>query len=174
VTLGCVTGRFQPVHDQHLELFAHVLARCAHLVVAVTNPDTGARHEEATSAHRHTAEANPFTYFERVRLLTAALDGAAMRATIVPFDLTRPHVWHQYVPGYARQFVRAYSTWERQKAELLAAHYAVTVLDGDLGTRISASEVRRDLAEGRFGGVPAGAVPVLDELLAARPLHERG
>ena len=40
-TLGCVTGRFQPVHEQHLELFGIALAECAHQIVAVTNPDTG-------------------------------------------------------------------------------------------------------------------------------------
>ena len=61
MTLAAVTGRFQPVHAQHLELFALALAEHDHLVVAVTNPDSGARHEAATSTHRHTDAANPFT-----------------------------------------------------------------------------------------------------------------
>src|SRR6185503_2780148 len=84
---AAVTGRFQPVHHQHLELFALALAEHDHLVVAVTNPDSGARHEAATSTHRHTDAANPFTYFERLRLLRAALDGAGLadRASVVPF-----------------------------------------------------------------------------------------
>lgn len=174
--IGAVTGRFQPVHGQHLELFARVLARCEHLVVAVTNPDSGARHEEATSRHRHTAWANPFTYFERVRLLNAALDGAGIRATIVPFDLTRPGVWHQYVPADAVQVVRAYTPWEHQKAALLReGGYAVTVLDGDPVGRVSASEVRRRLAggDGWRDAVPAATVAVLEDLLAARPMRER-
>lgn len=178
MTLACVTGRFQPVHDQHVELFAIALAGCARLVVAVTNPDPAARHEEPTSAHRHTAAANPFTYYERARLLDAALAGAGLgeRCTVVPFDLTRPATWPHYVPLHARHFVRAYDRWERRKAALLcAAGYAVTVLDGDPARRVSATQLRRRLADGTWrDAVPAGTVAVLDELLAARPLRERG
>lgn len=178
IPLGCVTGRFQPVHDQHLELIGIGLQRCAHLVVAVTNPDLAARHEEATSAHRHTAAANPFTYYERARLLAAALDAAGHRArtTVVPFDLTRPAVWPEYVPLGAHQFVRVYDDWERQKAAALGAGgYPVTVLDGDPAGKLSASDIRTRLAEGRGwrDAVPAGVAPLLDEILAATPMAAR-
>jgi nicotinamide mononucleotide adenylyltransferase len=176
MTLACVTGRFQPVHSQHLELFALALRECAHLVVAVTNPDTSARHAEPTSAHRHTSAANPFTYFERVRLLTAALRGAGLaeRTTVVPFDLTRPDVWPQYVPPHARQFVRVYSAWERDKAARLAAVYPVTVLEGDPAAKVDAADIRELLAgTGWTAAVPPATVPVLRELLAATPIQER-
>jgi nicotinamide-nucleotide adenylyltransferase len=170
-TLACVTGRFQPVHVQHIELFRIALREADHLVVAVTNPDHAARHEESTSDHRHTDDANPFVYFERLRLLRAALDGAgfADRASVVPFDLTRPHVWPEYVPLRARQFVRVYDAWEREKADrLAAAGYAVTVLDGEQSTRVSASDIRAAIAGGRDWEdlVPAATVPVLRRILA--------
>jgi len=171
IPLGCVTGRFQPVHEQHLALFEIALAECQHLVIAVTNPDPGAHHRERTSAHRHTASANPFTYFERLRLLEAALRdrGLAERATMVPFDLTRPEFWPQYVPLAACQFVRAYSDWERQKAGWFAeAGYAVMLLDGDQADRMSASDIRSGMRAGDRSWhslVPAATVPVLDELL---------
>jgi len=74
--LVCVTGRFQPVHADHLRLFRAALAGGDRLVVAVTNPDPGACRAEPTSGHRHRADANPFTYFERVGLLAAALAGS--------------------------------------------------------------------------------------------------
>ncbi|SFO06288.1 phosphonoformate cytidylyltransferase [Pseudonocardia ammonioxydans] len=172
--LACVTGRFQPVHEQHLELFELALREAEHLVVAVTNPDTRARHEETTSEHRHLAEANPFTYYERLRLLEAALAerGLSNRTAIVPFDLTRPETWHEYVPGHALQWVRAYSAWERQKAGRLAdAGYEVTVLDGDPATRLSASDIRAHLDADRAVWarlVPPAVAPVLSELLADR------
>lgn len=172
--LACVTGRFQPVHEQHLELFELALCEAEHLIVAVTNPDTGARHEEPTSAHRHLAEANPFTYFERLRLLQAALAerGLSDRTSIVPFDLTRPGTWHEYVPAHTRQFVRAYSPWEREKASRLAdAGYPVTVLDGDAATRLSAADIRARLGTDRRAWaelVPPAVVPALAELIAAR------
>ncbi len=145
-TLACVTGRFQPVHHQHLELFEIALREADHLVVAVTNPDTGARREESTSDHRHLDEANPFTYFQRARMLNAVLDA---RATVVPFDLTRPEFWPEYVPRQATQLVRAYSDWERHKAEMLrGGGYPVRLIEGDPDGRISGSEIRSRIAGG--------------------------
>ncbi|PVY96014.1 cytidyltransferase [Actinomycetospora cinnamomea] len=172
MTLAAVTGRFQPVHAQHLELFALALAEHDHLVVAVTNPDAGARHTAATSAHRHTDEANPFTYYERVRLLDAALTGAgiAHRTTVVPFDLTRPSLWPEYVPLAAVQYVRAYSPWEKDKAGRLAdGGYPVVVIDGDPATKRDASAIRARFADGTWVElVPPATVPVLAELLVSR------
>jgi nicotinamide mononucleotide adenylyltransferase len=184
ISTAAVTGRFQPVHAQHLELFALALAEHDRLVVAVTNPDTGARHTAATSAHRHTAEANPFTYYERVRLLGAALaaEGLADRTVVVPFDLTRPERWAEYVPRTAVHYVRAYSAWEIDKAERLAAGgYAVVVVDGDPAAKVDATTIRAHLFDGSDDGsddgsgddtwpalVPPATVPVLAELLADR------
>jgi nicotinamide mononucleotide adenylyltransferase len=168
--LACVTGRFQPVHAQHLELFDVALRGADHLVVAITNPDLGARHEEATSPHRHLRSANPFTYYERVQLLTAALADRDLTATttIVPFDLTEPEHWPEYVPLHAKHLVRAYSDWERHKARLLTeAGYAVEILDGNPDGRLSASEIRARIEEGTGWEelVPAAVVPVLRTLL---------
>ena len=169
-TLACVTGRFQPVHVQPVELFGIALREVDHLIVAVTNPDHTARHEESTSDHRHTDGANPFVYFERLRLLEAALDGAGFsgRASVVPFDLTRPQVWPEYVPLAAHQFVRGYDAGERETAgRLAAAGYEVTVLDGDQDSRVSASDIRAALAS--TGGwehhVPAATIPILRQLV---------
>ncbi len=179
IALGCVTGRFQPVHNQHLALFEIALAQCGYLVVAVTNPDIAARHQESTSTHRHTPAANPFSYFERVRLLEAAVRerGLAERTTMVPFDLTRRDVWGQYVPLSARQYVRAYSDWERQKARWFEqAGYTVTLLDGDSSDRLSASDIRADMRDGHDGWrafVPAATVPLLTELLDLVPMGAR-
>ncbi|WP_242622858.1 cytidyltransferase [Pseudonocardia sediminis] len=173
-----MTGRFQPVHDQHLELVGLALRECAHVIVAVTNPDSGARHTEPTSAHRHTPAANPFSYVERAWLLDAALRGAGLAevTTVVPFDLTRPQVWTEYVPLRARQYVRVYSDWEREKADRLAAGgYPLTVLDGDPATKVDATDIRAALASGTGweGLVPPATVPVLRELLDAVPLGRR-
>lgn len=184
IALGCVTGRFQPVHGQHLELFEIVLARCQHLIIAVTNPDAAARHPEAASAHRHTQAANPFTYFERAQLLQAALiergieRGLALRATIVPFDLTRPAQWPHYVPLSAQQFVRVFDKWGREKAARLAqAGYGVTLLDGDAAHRQSAADMRASMVGGddRWRGLaPPGTVPLLMEFLVQAPIRSRG
>lgn len=168
--LACVTGRFQPVHAQHLELFEIALRGADRLVVAITNPDPGALREEATSAHRHRPSANPFSYYERVRMLDAALAdrGLVERTTMVPFDLTRPEHWPGYVPLHARHLVRAYSDWERRKAGLLAAAgYAVQVIEGDPVGRLSGTVIRARIEQGSDWEelVPAAVVPVLKTLL---------
>ena len=185
--LACVTGRFQPVHRQHMELFELALDQAEHLIVAVTNPDIQARQEVATSLHRHSIAANPFTYFERVQLLTSALDraGHLRRTTIVPFDLTRPEVWTDYVPRGTRHFVRAYSDWERQKADWFReAGYPVTLLEGSAQGRISSTDIRSSLAMETASGstssmqdwhelVPTSTIALLEELRAAGALGER-
>ena len=177
--LGCVTGRFQPVHAQHAGLFQIALAECRHLIVAVTNADPAARRQEPASAHRHTASANPFTYFERARLLEALLrDRAASgRITIVPFDLGRPEAWSHYVPLSARQYVRTYGDWERYKAQQLeAAGYAVKSLNGDPRGRITANDIRARMraADASWRSlVPPPTVALLDEFLTRAPMAGR-
>ncbi|MEV0408899.1 adenylyltransferase/cytidyltransferase family protein [Actinoallomurus sp. NPDC050550] len=164
--LACVTGRFQPVHNGHLELFAAAIAEHDLLIVAVTNPDPEFRALEDTAPHRHRDDANPFTYYERYRLLTAALrcQGLAGRAAIVPFDLARPGCWANYVPLSATQFVRVFTTWERTKARRLSeGGYRVVALVGDPATKLSATTVRAALRTGQGWEryVPAGVADVL-------------
>ena len=164
--LACVTGRFQPVHDQHLDLFEIALATAEHLVVAVTNPDSGALYASAASAHRHRPADNPFTYFERVRFLEAALTGRGLRGrtTIVPFDLSTPARWPEYVPLTARQFVRVYGDWEATKVRLFQdAGYPVAALAGDPAVRRSSSVIRERMRTGDDWEslVPPALVPTL-------------
>jgi nicotinamide-nucleotide adenylyltransferase len=177
--LGCVTGRFQPVHEQHLALVGIALDECEHVIVAVTNPDPGTWHEEPSSTHRHTASANPFTYYERARLLAAALAarGWTQRTTIVAFDLARRAAWPHYVPAHARQYVRAYGAWEREKAQWFeAAGYGVTLLEGEERERRSASEIRARMQahDGQWEAlVPPATVALLRQFLAQRPMQAR-
>ncbi len=176
--LACVTGRFQPVHADHLRLFRRALDERGRLVIGITNPDPGARRPEPTSGHRHLPEANPFTYFERLELLAAALasaDGvgptAAARVRMVPFDLARPEHWSAYVPLSAVQYVGVSAAWERDKARRLgAAGYQVVEVPGDAATRRSASEVRAALRRGSGWEplVPPATVAPLQALLLAR------
>ena len=178
-SLACVTGRFQPIHEQHLELFEIALKHCDHLIIAITNPDPGARHQEPSSAHRHTAEANPFTYFERALLIQAAINarGISGRCTLVPFDLQRHILWTHYVPLAARQFVRAYGDWEREKARWFGnAGYPVTLIDGDASGRLSASMIRNSMRADDAAWklwVPMATVPLLEQLLAQTPMSAR-
>jgi nicotinamide-nucleotide adenylyltransferase len=164
-----VTGRFQPVHNGHLELFELALAQSDRLVLAVTNPDRAARAPETSAPHRHLDEANPFTYYERCLLLRTAIAAAGWecRVLIVPFDLTRPETWTDYVPSDATQFVRSFGVWEDEKARRLAdAGYRTKRIRGNPNSVIRASEVRALLRAGTGWErlVPEAIVPLLRRL----------
>ena len=177
-SLVCVTGRFQPVHQDHLRLFRSALAEGDRLLVAITNPDPGTRRAEPASGHRHRADANPFTYYERVELLSAALDAdgglspqCAAHVRIVPFDLASPEHWGHYVPLSAVQYVGVYGSWEKEKVRRLrAGGYRVVEVPGDERTRRTSTAIRSALRAGQGWEslVPPATVPVLRAFLAGR------
>lgn len=178
LSLACVTGRLQPVHEQHLELIDQALCSYDHVIIAITNPDAGARQSDPSSTHRHTTEANPFTYFERAVILAAVLHdrGILQHTTIVPFDLTRPEYWFEYVPANAHHFIRAYSSWERKKAQTLEkGGYHVTVIDGEPQEKVSATSIRQlMLDDGAWTTrVPEASIPALEKFLSHKPMLER-
>lgn len=177
--IGCVTGRLQPMHLDHLDLFRIVLADHDRVVVAITNPDPGARQEHAEHAFRHLPEDNPFTFYERQAFVRAALiaDGVPpARFEIVPFPLHSPDLVGHYVPFGATQYVRTYGSWEDGKAEMLRAYgYPVTVLQGNGSARRSGRDVRAAL---RSGGewrhlVPKAVAAAVSQALDARGMAAR-
>ncbi len=153
---AAVTGRFQPFHLGHLELVRIAAGQCDQVIIGITNPDPGSWHEHADSQHRHLRESNPFTYWQRHRMIEATLHNVRDEGwlpqkgwTIVPFPLDRPDVWFDYIPRDAVQFVRAFSEWERSKAQTLeAGGYEVALLDGDPSTAIRASAIRSTWEQG--------------------------
>ena len=92
---------------------------------------------------------------------------------MVPFDLTRPARWADYVPLSAVQYVGTYGdAWEHDKARrLAAAGYRVVTVAGDPARRRSAGEVRDALRSGRPWEhlVPDEVAGALRAVLAARP-----
>ena len=141
-----VTGRFQPFHNDHLELVLSAHATGESVTVGITNPDPRSLEPLVGSNHRHLLSANPLTYWERARLIRAALIEAGLPVThfdVVPFPLDAIDVCSSYVPLETTQVVRVYAEWERQKVRRLeTAGYPVKVLVGDQGRRVSGTDIR--------------------------------
>ena len=116
---GMIHGRFQPFHNGHWEYLELAEARCETLLIGITNPDPAQIAEESTSEHRHRAESNPFTYFERLRMIREALNDSSVdagRVIIIPFPVNLPERWRFYVPRDVVHYVRVFSAWEQTKS----------------------------------------------------------
>lgn len=116
--VGVIHGRFQVLHNDHMKYLLAGKSLCRHLVVGITNPDPSLVKEEQTDRHRSSDRANPLTYFERYRLVGAALAEAGVVWTdfsIVPLPISMPERYRYYVPLDAVFFLSIYDEWGRRK-----------------------------------------------------------
>jgi cytidyltransferase-like protein len=162
-----IHGRFQPFHNGHLEYLRGAAARCDELFVGITNPDPRRIKEEPSDPLRHLPESNPFTYVERLLMITEVAADEGIRAHVIPFPVNEPELWPAYVPDGVTQYLRLFSDWGGTKLERLrAAGYDVVVLDEGAEKEISGANVREAL---RSGGdwealVPPGVARVIRSL----------
>jgi cytidyltransferase-like protein len=175
---GMIHGRFQPLHNGHLAYLEAAAERCAHLFVGITNPDRRAMRPEADDPARHLPEANPLTYTERLLMIAAAAEEAGVRGIrIIPFPITEPDLWDDYVPRDAVHFLRLFSPWGDSKLDRLRAHgYRTEVLEAPQGKVVSGEQVRAAIRDGGDWRrlVPLAVAGFIDELprdhaLAPRP-----
>ncbi|MGE0683648.1 MAG: adenylyltransferase/cytidyltransferase family protein [Candidatus Binatia bacterium] len=179
---GMVHGRFQPFHSGHLEYVFAAFQRCEHLIVGITNPDPSLIVAEATDSERHKPEANLFTFFERQRMIRAALVEVGVelnQISVVPFPIHHPERWRFYCPQDTVQFIRLYSDWGKEKLRRFQeGGWVVETLDSGLAKQVSGSEVRHRLqTEQEWEAlVPPAVVEVLREIGAVarvRPVDSR-
>jgi cytidyltransferase-like protein len=146
--VACFTGRFQPFHLQHLEVLSVLSHNFDRIIIGVTNPDLSDLQEHNASLHRHTDEANPFSYESRVKIIQDSLTGLAqtelIEFQIIPFDLTAPESWK--VPAETVFAVRIFSPWEKSKLALFSDQgYETLELPAPV-EKLSACDIRQSLA----------------------------
>ena len=118
--IGVIHGRFQVLHNDHLQYLLAGKARCRHLVVGVTNPEPSMTQSEEADPQRSTSLANPLTYYERYQLVRSALVEAGIALSefsVVPLPISEPLRYHHYVPMDAVFFLSIYDDWGRRKKE---------------------------------------------------------
>lgn len=179
--LVCITGRFQPLHRDHLRLMLDAAGQAERLIVAITNPYPANTRVFRESDHRHRPDANPFTFLERLELVRVALaanDMPPTRFVVVPFDLGAPGTWPYLVPLQATQVAGVKSGWELAKLQMFAdAGYPTLAVRVDALSALSSTAVREAmLSEARdvwTQMVPPATVPLLDDLLLRAPIARR-
>lgn len=118
--LGVIHGRFQVLHNDHLEYLLAGKSRCEHLVVGITNPDPSLTQEDSADPNRSAPQANPLTYFERYTLVRRVLTETGTPEesfSVVPLPVNRPRLYGHYVPLQACFFLTIYDDWGRKKLD---------------------------------------------------------
>ena len=119
---GVIHGRFQALHEGHMEYLLAGKSRCEFLFIGITNSDPHLTSENGHDLNRSTVLANPFTYYERLEMLRDAMleNGIERNAfEIVPFPINFPELIRYYVPLDAVFFVTIYDEWGKHKLETL-------------------------------------------------------
>ncbi len=149
-----IHGRFQVLHNDHMRYLMAGKALCRHLVVGITNPDPFLIREERSDPERSAPGANPLTYFERYRMVSAAIFAAGVDpgdVSVVPLPINLPDRYRYYVPVDALFFLTIYDDWGRRKQAYfrslgLRTHLLWEVPPEEKG--ISGTDVRGRMAAG--------------------------
>lgn len=148
-----VHGRFQPFHDEHLDYvrWAAETHPGDRLVVGITNADAAHTARTEADPERHRPRNNPFSYYERQRMIDAALAGLEAElgctVSIAPFPINRPELWDAYAPGDAVHYVNVLEAWHEHKIRRLREHGRT--VESKRGTRtISGTAIREAIAAG--------------------------
>ncbi len=175
--VGVIHGRFQVFHNDHLKYVLAGAARCDHLYVGITNPDPGFVRDDATNPERSRPANNPLTYFERHRMVTAALLAEGLGPadfSVVPLPINRPEFFRHYVPLDAVFFLTIYDGWGEKKLKTFQdMGLTIDVMwrrpAADKG--ITGSQVRRLIREG--GDWETLVPPAVAEIVRAIDLARR-
>lgn len=152
--IGVIHGRFQILHNDHLKYLLAGKQRCEHLVVGITNPDPSLTKHDAADSIRSDQAANPFTYYERYLMVSAALVEAGLgqeEFSVVPFPINFPHLYGYYVPLDAVFYLTIYDQWGEKKLVLFEDAGLQTEILWRCSPRekgLSATEVRKSIAAG--------------------------
>ncbi len=145
-----VHGRFQVLHNDHLEYILEAKKRCHFLWIGITKYDFD--HLNPLGRHRERPEANPLTYFERIQLIKEALIDSGVSVTefsFIPFPIENPALLPSFLPTSIPCFTTICEDWNREKIQLLKDYgYTVLILWEREPKKISGSRIREDIAAG--------------------------
>jgi nicotinamide-nucleotide adenylyltransferase/phosphinothricin biosynthesis protein PhpF len=153
--IGVVHGRFQVLHNGHMEYLLEGKNRCEHLVIGLTNPDITLMHPSITNPYRSEPASNPLTYFERLQIIQGALIDEGIHLgefDIVPFPIDCPETLFNYVHKEAKYYMTIYDDWGLEKKQILqnlGCDIEVMWQRTSAEKVVSGTEVRSLIANGR-------------------------
>ena len=153
---GIVLGRFQPLHNGHLEYLEAARKMADKLVIGITSPDKDKLIHDSSDLHRSQPSSNPFPYFDRHLMIVASLAEAGWGISdfvVVPAPINSPAEMKPYLPPptVSTVCITVYDGWGDRKADLMRElGYRVDVLwRRDLNSKIaSGTMVRSAMRDG--------------------------
>jgi nicotinamide mononucleotide adenylyltransferase len=99
--VGCVHGRFQHFHNDHLSYVQAAKQMVKFVWIGIAKFDIAASDANPLGRDRDRPENNPLTYFERISMISEALTEAGMRKDefgFVPFPIETPLRLSEFMP----------------------------------------------------------------------------
>ncbi|MGF6966743.1 cytidyltransferase-like protein [Paraburkholderia sp. WC7.3g] len=146
---GCVHGRFQPPHLDHLKYIRAALAKVEHLIIGIAQPDAPYLDDCEADPHRSQKADNPLTYVERCVAMERMLTGEGVsrdKFSFSRFPIDRPDELLDIIPCSVVCFTTIRDDWNRKKIEILRQHgYDVKVLWESAVQGISGTKIRQKM-----------------------------
>jgi nicotinamide mononucleotide adenylyltransferase len=144
-------GRFQPLHNGHMEYLLAAKERCRFLYIGVTQYIRSSLVAvKGAGQHRASYMANPLTYYERQLLITEALHEAGLDRgdfRVLPFPIEAQETLGEFLPRDVPVLTTICEPWNRVKVEALQrAGYKVEVLWEHESKTVTGQEVRELIA----------------------------
>lgn len=152
---GFFIGRFQPVHNGHVQLIEQIASEVDELVIGI-----------GSAGNSHTVD-NPFTAGERTMMVRTSLESLPGRVYAIPIeDLNRNAVWVSHVQSMTPRFDIAYSNNPlviRLFTEAGVAVQSTAMYNRD---HLRGRKIRQLIIDGEDWGqyVPAAVENVIDEV----------
>jgi nicotinamide-nucleotide adenylyltransferase len=172
ISVGVAHGRFQLLHNDHMNYLRAAKARCRRLVVGITNPDPTMTRYDDSDPKRSAPENNLLTYYERYSITTAALREEGIPAediSVVPLPINIPELYRYYVPLEAVFFLTIYDDWGERKRQMFTSLGLKTEIlwrRTPLEKGLTSSEIRRRIVAGSAWEhlVPPATARILKEM----------
>jgi len=152
IPIGSAHGRFQPLHNEHLEYLIESKKRCDYLWIGITQHNIKSLYKSPKDPHRETPANNPFTYFERVEMITDALQYENISHNefgFIPFPIGDDDSLTDFIPNSIPIFTIICDRWNKYKIKMLKGKgYRVIVLKERHGNIITGSQIRKRIFNG--------------------------